>query len=178
MARVTRSRRRAAAKEADKIAAGSAARESPAADARRSICSSLYRASRASSSKNAGLFLRQIRLDTFAQENGISSPTLRPGQTLLDYFDADVSGRDFAHGKPDPEIFLVAAAKAGVPPERAVVFEDAPVGIQAAKAAGMLAVGVTTTHPAAALDGAGADEVVTHLGGYDVGALLARLEER
>ena len=52
----------------------------------------------ASSSKNAGLFLRQIRLDTFAQEQGISSPTLRPGLTLLDYFDADVSGRDFAHG--------------------------------------------------------------------------------
>src|SRR5262249_56344768 len=57
----------------------------------------------ASSSKNAGLFLRQIRLDTFAQEQGISSPTLRPGLTLLDYFDADVSGRDFAHGKPDPD---------------------------------------------------------------------------
>ena len=56
----------------------------------------------ASSSKNAGLFLRQIRLDTFAQEHGISSPTLRPGLTLLDYFDADVSGRDFAHGKPRP----------------------------------------------------------------------------
>ena len=48
----------------------------------------------ASSSKNAGLFLRQIRLDTFAQDQGISSPTLRPGLTLLDYFDADVSGRD------------------------------------------------------------------------------------
>ena len=62
----------------------------------------------ASSSKNAALFLRQIRLDTFAHEQGISSPTLRPGQTLLDYFDVDVSGRDFAHGKPDPEIFLTA----------------------------------------------------------------------
>ena len=47
----------------------------------------------ASSSKNAGLFLRQIRLDTFAQEQGISSPTLRPGLTLLDYFGAGVSGR-------------------------------------------------------------------------------------
>jgi hypothetical protein len=39
----------------------------------------------ASSSKNAGLFLPQIRLDTFAQENRISLPTLRPGLTLLDY---------------------------------------------------------------------------------------------
>ena len=46
----------------------------------------------ASSSKNAALFLRQIQLDTFAPEHGISSPALRPGLTLLDYFDADVSG--------------------------------------------------------------------------------------
>ena len=51
------------------------------------------RVAAASSSKNAGLFLRQIRLDTFAQTQGISSHTLHPGLTLLDYFDADVSGR-------------------------------------------------------------------------------------
>ena len=70
----------------------------------------------ASSSKNADLFLRQIRLDTFAQEQGISSRTLRPGLTLLDYFDVDVSGRDFAHGKPDPEMFLTAAHELGVEP--------------------------------------------------------------
>ena len=44
----------------------------------------------------------------------ISSLTLRPGQTLLDYFDVDVSGRDFARGKPDPAIFLTAARELGV----------------------------------------------------------------
>src|SRR4051812_46749372 len=55
-------------------------------------------------------------------------------------FVAIASLEDIARGKPDPEIFLVAAAKAGVAPSRAVVFEDAPVGIQAAKAAGMRAV--------------------------------------
>ena len=75
------------------------------------------RVAAASSSKNADLFLRQIRLDTFAQEQGISSSTLRPGLTLLDYFDVDVSGRDFAHGKPDPEMFLTAAHELGVAPE-------------------------------------------------------------
>ena len=80
----------------------------------------------ASSSKNAGLFLRKIRLDTFAQQQGITSPTLRPGLSLLDYFDADVSGRDFAHGKPDPEIFLTAARELGVEPRHAMVLEDAP----------------------------------------------------
>ena len=59
-----------------------------------------------------------------------------------------------------------------------MVFEDAPVGIQAAKAAGMYAVGVTTTHPAAALEDAGADEVVDNLIGYDVPWLLEKLRAR
>src|SRR5260221_11253390 len=51
------------------------------------------RTAAASSSKNASLFLRRIRLDTFALEQGISSPSLRPGLTLLDSFDADSPGR-------------------------------------------------------------------------------------
>src|SRR5690242_10839784 len=92
------------------------------------------RVAAASSSKNATLFLRQIRLDSFAEEQGISSPSIRPGLTLLDYFDADVSGRDFAHGKPDPEMFLTAAHELGVEPEHAIVIEDAAAGVQAAKA--------------------------------------------
>src|SRR5260370_40451873 len=84
------------------------------------------RVAAASSSKNANLFLRQIRLDTFAEQQGISSPTLRPGLTLLDYFDADVSGRDFAHGKPDPEMFLAAGHEVDLPPHRAIAVENAP----------------------------------------------------
>ena len=90
-------------------------------------------------------------------------------------FAAIASLEDIRRGKPDPQIFLVAAAKAGVDPSRTVVFEDAPVGIQAAKAAGMRAVGVTTTHPAPTLWDAGADEVVENLAGYDVAALLEHL---
>ena len=82
---------------------------------------------------------------------------------------------DIKRGKPDPEVFLVAAARAGVPPRSAVVFEDATFGIVAAKAAGMRAVGVTTTNPAQALWDAGADEVVTTFQGYDVAALVQRL---
>jgi HAD superfamily hydrolase (TIGR01509 family) len=85
---------------------------------------------------------------------------------------------DIEHGKPHPQVFLVAAAKAGVTPGRCVVFEDAVVGIQAARAAGMYAVGLTTTHPAASLWDAGADEVVERLSGYDVPALLRRLAAR
>jgi beta-phosphoglucomutase len=125
----------------------------------------------ASSSKNAGLFLRQIRLDTFAQEHGISSPTLRPGLTLLDYFDADVSGRDFAHGKPDPEIFLTAAHELDVEPRHAIVIEDASAGVQAAKAGDMAAIGIARAHDADLLAAAHADLVVTSLDDVDTTAL-------
>ena len=97
---------------------------------------------------------------------------------LTGRFAAIASLEDITHGKPDPEVFLVAAKKAGGEPRRSVVFEDAVVGIQAAKAAGMYAVGVMTTHPAESLQDAGADEVVENLVGYDVGRLLGRLRSR
>ena len=70
------------------------------------------RVAAASSSKNEPVMLRQIRLDTFAREQGIASDTVLPGMTLLDYFDADVSGRDFAHGKPHPDMFLGGCRRA------------------------------------------------------------------
>jgi HAD superfamily hydrolase (TIGR01509 family) len=90
-------------------------------------------------------------------------------------FAAIAALEDIRHGKPDPEVFLIAARRAGVRPGRSVVFEDAPVGIQAAKAAGMVAVGVGTTHPLDALRAAGADVVVEGLLGYPVEPLVTRL---
>jgi beta-phosphoglucomutase-like phosphatase (HAD superfamily) len=129
------------------------------------------RVAAASSSKNANLFLRQIRLDTFAEQQGISSATLRPGLTLLDYFDADVSGRDFAHGKPDPEMFLTAASELGVRPEQAIVMEDAAAGVQAAKAGGMGAIGIARRDDAELLIAADADIVVSTLDQVDLKAL-------
>jgi HAD superfamily hydrolase (TIGR01509 family) len=65
-----------------------------------------------------------------------------------------VASEDVTRGKPDPEVFLKAAARAGLPPVDCVVFEDAPYGIDAAKAGGMGAVGLLTTHPAEHLRGA------------------------
>jgi HAD superfamily hydrolase (TIGR01509 family) len=93
-------------------------------------------------------------------------------------FAAIASLEDITRGKPDPQVFLVAATKAGVNPVRSVVFEDAPVGIQAAKAALMHAVGLTTTHAAPALAEAGADHVVASLAGYDVARLVDHLRAR
>lgn len=129
------------------------------------------RVAAASSSKNAGLFLRQIRLDTFAQEQGIDSRFIRPGLSLLDFFDADVSGRDFAQGKPHPEMFLTAAQELAVPPEQSFVIEDAGAGVQAAKAGNMAALGLARAHDEALLSAAGADLVVLSLDDVDLVAL-------
>jgi HAD superfamily hydrolase (TIGR01509 family) len=96
---------------------------------------------------------------------------------LAGRFAAIASLEDIERGKPDPQVFLVAASQAGVDPSRAVVFEDATFGIQAAKAAGMRAVGVTTTHDARTLWDAGADEVVEGFAGYDVAALVRSLAD-
>jgi beta-phosphoglucomutase len=125
----------------------------------------------ASSSKNAALFLRQIRLDTFAAEQGLHYDLLRHGLNLLEFFDADISGRDFAQGKPHPEIFLTAAAELGVSPEHCFVAEDATSGVQAAKAGGMAALGVARASDEALLAAANADLVVTSLDDVDVTGL-------
>jgi beta-phosphoglucomutase len=125
----------------------------------------------ASSSKNAGRFLRQIRLDAFAKENAITSESVSPGLTLLDFFDADVSGRDFAHGKPHPEMFLTAARELGVAPDASFVVEDAAAGVQAAKAGNMAALGLARADDADLLAKASADLVVTTLDDVDLAAL-------
>ena len=68
-----------------------------------------------------------------------------------------VSGSDVVKRKPDPEIFLTAAARLGLSPEACIVAEDALSGVKAAKAAGMICFGITTTFSAETLLEAGAD---------------------
>jgi HAD superfamily hydrolase (TIGR01509 family) len=79
---------------------------------------------------------------------------------LRRYFTALVSGHDLP-GKPEPALFLEAARLIGVPLERCVVVEDAPVGVEAARRAGMKCIAVTTTSPAQALQAA--DVIVERL---------------
>ena len=62
-------------------------------------------------------------------------------------FQAIVSAEDVQRGKPDPQVFVLAADRLGVPPARCIVVEDAPPGIEAAHRAGMRAIGVRTSHP-------------------------------
>jgi beta-phosphoglucomutase-like phosphatase (HAD superfamily) len=117
----------------------------------------------ASSSKNAGLLLRQIRVDAFAEEPGLDYEALAPGLTLYDVFDVDISGRDFTRGKPDPEIFTTAGQELGVPARACFVVEDAVAGVQAARAGGMAALAVARGDDGALLTAAGADLVVRTL---------------
>jgi len=84
-----------------------------------------------------------------------------------------VAGDEVKHGKPDPEIFLKAADKIGMPPARCVVFEDAVAGIQAARAAGMKVVAVTTTRKAEDLHEA--DIIVNQLNQLSTNAIAKLL---
>ena len=62
-----------------------------------------------------------------------------------DYLDGIVTGQDVSRGKPDPQVFLLAAERLGLPPECCAVVEDAPAGVEAAHAAGMACVGFPST---------------------------------
>jgi sugar-phosphatase len=63
-----------------------------------------------------------------------------------------VCAEDVMRGKPDPDVYLTAAARLSVTPQECVVIEDAPAGIEAARTAGMGVLALTTTHPANLLD--------------------------
>jgi len=119
--------------------------------------------------------LEGLRAAGFRQAIGSSAPRGNVDLILemtgtASFFDGISSMEDTERGKPDPQVFLVAAAKLGVPPPRCVVMEDAVAGVQAAKAGGMKCVGVTFVghHPDASLRSAGADLVVKTLVGVTV----------
>jgi len=138
-----------------------------------------FRVAAASSSKNAKLFLERIRLDTFAAEQRLDYGFVHDGMTLEELFDADISGRDFPRGKPDPMIFLTAAEELGLSPQVCFVVEDATSGVQAAKAGRMAAIGVARLGDEQQLADAEADLVVTTLDDISLPALFeGRLEER
>jgi len=78
-------------------------------------------------------------------------------------FDAVLTGNDVRRKKPDPEIYLAAAARLGLRAENCLVVEDAPNGLRAGKAAGAACLGLTTKFDAAILRAAGADWVAADL---------------
>ncbi len=98
-------------------------------------------------------------LDWFAAQRiavalATSAPELNVAHTLSEVglagaFSTIVRGDQVPRGKPAPDVFLEASRQLGVPPAASVVFEDAPMGIAAAKAAGMRVVAITSTFSAA-----------------------------
>jgi len=92
--------------------------------------------------------------------SGFDVHHLLAGAGLRRYFDVIVTADDVTYGKPDPEVYQLAAARLRVLPERCVVFEDSLVGVEAARRAGMRAIGVTTAHTADELLQAGAERAI------------------
>lgn len=104
------------------------------------------------------------------QSTGSSAPRANLDLILtltgtLPFFEAIVSAEDTSRGKPDPQVFLVAAEKLAVDPANCLVLEDAPAGVEGAKRAGMKCIGITFVghHSPETLSKAGADLVVPSL---------------
>ena len=100
---------------------------------------------------------------------------------MEDFFDAVAGGHEVTRGKPDPDIFELAARRIGAAAEECIVFEDAPYGIEGAHRAGMLAVALTTGATAAELAG---PHVVAGIADYrgasatDIAARAAKQRQR
>ena len=95
-----------------------------------------------------------------------SAPRLNLELTLEElglgsFFGAEVTAEDVRIGKPHPQVYQLAAQRLGMPAAACIVFEDAVAGIEAGRRAGMMTVGLATTRPAAELEAAHADLVVS-----------------
>jgi len=84
---------------------------------------------------------------------------------IRELFTTVVTSDDVRLGKPDPEVYVKAAAGLGVAPTACVVFEDSPVGVEAARRAGMRVIGLTTAHTEAELRAAGAERAISNFEG-------------
>jgi len=88
-------------------------------------------------------------------------------------FDCIVFGREVSESKPSPQIYLFAAKKLKVSPSDCLAIEDSPLGVKAAKAAGMKCLAITNTHPWQKLEEA--DKVISSLESVDLISLLTRI---
>jgi beta-phosphoglucomutase len=110
-------------------------------------------------------FLEELRRGGVKTAIATSASSYRTRKTLqllnLDNsFAAVITGDDVTAGKPDPAVYRMAAEHLNLGSSQILVLEDAPSGVQAAKAAGMRCVGVTSNGRADALRRAGADHII------------------
>jgi len=115
----------------------------------------------------ASELLDALTVDGFRLAIGSSGPPENVAVVLeklgADRFAATVTGNDVTRGKPDPQVFLIAAEKLGVPPARCAVVEDAVHGIEAANRAGMASIALVGTTTRAELAAASAKLIVDSL---------------
>ena len=117
-------------------------------------------------------FLQSLKEAGIGCEVGSSTPR-KNVETVLEmvgfgpYFQAIVCAEDVTQGKPNPEVFLTGASKLALEAGNCAVFEDAYAGLQAAKAGGMKAIALATTHPAEELKDESPDLILESFLGFD-----------
>lgn len=131
----------------------------------------------------AGLlaFLTALRAQSVKLAVGTSAPESNVRFTLDElplrpYFDVVVDASMVQRGKPDPEIYLTAAQRVGIAPNRCIVFEDALAGIEAGLRAGMKVVALATTHTHDELANTGASLIVDDFTELSVDSVRALID--
>jgi beta-phosphoglucomutase len=121
-------------------------------DAKEALYRRMVEEGRLAALPGAAPWVRRLHAGGWLQAIASSAP--RENITVMlralgveDRFDAIVSAEDVAAGKPDPQVFLVAAARLGLAPARCIVVEDAAAGVEAARRAGIRCIGVSRGAP-------------------------------
>ena len=124
-------------------------------------------------------FLEELERKNIPKAIATSAPANNVKFTLQStglekYFSIITDDSMVTKGKPDPEVYLKTAAQLNMPPERCIVFEDAILGIQAGKNAGMKVIGVATTHPREELENT--DYLIDNFEGLTLEELMGKLD--
>jgi len=117
--------------------------------------------------------LRRLGVKTALASASKNAPIILKGLGIEALFDAVVDGNTASKAKPEPEVFLLAAARLDADPRRCVVFEDAEAGIEAAHRAGMFAVGLGKPEVLCQ-----ADHVIPGFAGLDPAAIIELASRR
>lgn len=126
-------------------------------------------------------FLTELKQQGVPMAVGTSAPVSNiaftlDGTGIREFFSAVVDASMISRGKPDPEIYLTAAQRLGVSPDRCVVFEDAFSGIEAGLRAGMRVVALATTHTREELAHTGAHLIIDDFGGITLSVLMRTMK--
>lgn len=98
-----------------------------------------------------GRWLQRLQAEGWRQAVATAAPranleAILAALNIESFFDAHTSAEDVQRGKPDPQVFLLAAERLGVAPARSIVVEDAPAGLEGARRGGMRCIGVRSSH--------------------------------